>query len=354
MRYFLIFLFIAFTGSAQLPDWLEFGAELTLEYNKLTSGGVRSDSAVLGNMDLTLEADLGDGTLFLYVLGNDGHGGPPSALVGDIQATSNIEAPDTWKLYEAWYQHDFGSWSVLGGLHDFNSEFDVLENAALFTNSSFGIGPDVSQVGPSIFPTTALALRLRVEPCPVSYLQVAVYDGVPGDPDNENRTQVILGEGDGQFYAGEFGVSDDADGYYKVALGGWYRTASDEAGGYILAESATWENGPGVFLRLGAVRDRGQQVGSYIGAGFTWAGLIPTREDDVFGLGIAHARFGDDFEDANADFATAETAIELTYAAQVHERVNVQPFLQFVRDPGSEADIDDAVLLGVRVGITLW
>jgi porin len=293
--------------SAQLPDWLESEAVLTLEYGKVSSGGLRSDSAWLGNVDLTLEADLGDGTAFIYVLGNDGHGGPPSALIGDIQATSNIEAPDTWKLYEAWYEHDFGSWSALAGLHDYNGEFDVLEYGQLFTNSSFGIGPDISQVGPSIFPTTALGLRLRVEPCPVSYLQAAVYDGSPGDPDNVNRTQVILGEGDGQFYALEMGISNDAERYYKLALGAWHRSASDETGGYLLAESATWEGGPGVFFRLGSGRDRGQQVGAYWGAGFNWTGLIPTRPDDTFGLAVGHARFGDQFRDANA-----ETAIELT------------------------------------------
>jgi porin len=343
MHYLIFILLLAISAPAQLPDWLTTGAELTLEYSKVTSGGLRSDSAVLGNMDLTLSADLGDGTAFLYVLGNDGHGGPPSALVGDIQATSNIEAPDTWKLYEAWYEHNFGAWTILGGLHDYNGEFDVLEYGQLFNNSSFGIGPDVSQVGPSIFPTTALALRLRIEPCSISYLQVAVYDGVPGDPDNENRTQVILGDGDGQFYASEFGISDDAERYYKLAVGAWYRSASDEGGGYLLAESATWDGGPGLFLRLGAVRDRGQQVGRYIGAGFNWAG---------FGLGVAHARFGDDF--ASSDFAHAETAVELTYAVQLHERASVQPFLQFVRDPGSEPDIEDAVLLGFRLGLALW
>jgi porin len=48
------------------------------------------------------------------------------------------------------------------GLYDLNSEFDVIEAAALFLNPSHGIGPDFAQSGrngPSIFPVTSLAIR---------------------------------------------------------------------------------------------------------------------------------------------------------------------------------------------------
>ena len=45
------------------------------------------------------------GRVFFYGLGN--HGGRPSENVGDLQIVSNIEAPDTWKLYEAWFEQEF-------------------------------------------------------------------------------------------------------------------------------------------------------------------------------------------------------------------------------------------------------
>lgn len=348
-------------------EWLETEAVLTLEYSKVSGGGLRSDSALLANVDLTLAIDTeaaglwAGGNAFFYILGNDGRGGPPSALVGDVQGTSNIEAPDTWKLYEAWYEHRFfdGYFSLLGGLHDYNGEFDVLEYGQLFTNSSFGIGPDISQVGPSIFPTTALGLRLRMELSPSSYLLAAAYDGVPGDPDNVNRKQLSFAQDDGQFYALELGITGGAERYYKLAIGGWYRSdfadfagrEKHNSGTYLLAECATWEGGPGLFLRVGTAHDRRNQVESYVGAGFNWMGLVPGRPDDSFGAAFAYAGFGDEYLDRPAN---AESAVEFTYLAEIHGRIALQPFLQLVFDPGSEPDIDDAVVLGLRVSITLW
>ena len=66
-------------------------------------------------------------------------------------------------------QHNF-QWSgvsLLGGIYDLNSEFDRLQAAGLFLNSSFGVTPEIAQsgeTGPSIFPRTAAGLRLSVKP----------------------------------------------------------------------------------------------------------------------------------------------------------------------------------------------
>ncbi|TDI96625.1 MAG: hypothetical protein E2O76_11425 [Caldithrix sp.] len=86
-------------------------------------------------------------SFFLYGLGNSG--GNPSENVGDAQIVSNIEGPDTWKFYEIWIQQNLflGKLSVLAGLYNLNSEFDVIETGQLFLNSSHGIGPDFSQTG---------------------------------------------------------------------------------------------------------------------------------------------------------------------------------------------------------------
>ena len=58
----------------------------------------------------------------VYLLGNVG--GDPSERAGTVQATSNFEAPDTVKLFEAHYQHRFldDRLGVLVGLHDLNSD----------------------------------------------------------------------------------------------------------------------------------------------------------------------------------------------------------------------------------------
>ena len=66
-------------------------------------------------------------TLFFYILGN--HGGALSEQVGDLQGLSNIEAPATVKLYEAWFEQTLfdDRLSFKAGLYDLNTEFDVIE-----------------------------------------------------------------------------------------------------------------------------------------------------------------------------------------------------------------------------------
>lgn len=195
------------------------------------SGGRKETAGVLGNYDLTVALDTGklgwwkNGTIFTYFLGN--YGRNPTEYVGDLQASDNIEAYDTFKLYEGWYEHSFadGRFSVLLGLHDYNSEFDALDYSGTLINSSFGISPDISQVGPSIFSTTAMAARVKFQFSDNWYLLSAAYDGVPGNPNNPRGTHVNFKGSDGIFYAMETGLlAPENRRHYKAALGGWYHT----------------------------------------------------------------------------------------------------------------------------------
>ena len=114
-------------------------AVLTTDLLYNTRGGIRERGTMLGNVDVTFELDTAkagwweNGTFFLYFLGNFNSGGPMTEIVGDVQASSNIEADEVFKLYEAWYEHHFDGdrLSFLVGLHDFNSEFDIVEYGAL-------------------------------------------------------------------------------------------------------------------------------------------------------------------------------------------------------------------------------
>jgi porin len=122
--------------------------------------------------------------VFVFVLGT--HGGTPSSLVGDVQGVSNLQAPAKLRLEEVWLQQNlFGdrlSWLV--GRYDLNTEFYRLQSAALFVNSSFGIGPEFAlsgRAGPSIFPNTSLGSRIDFKPSPNVVWRAAVLDGVPVD-----------------------------------------------------------------------------------------------------------------------------------------------------------------------------
>jgi porin len=350
---------------------------LTTDFLANTRGGIERGTATLFNYDLSATIDTkkagawSDGTFFIYFLGNFGES--IGDLTGDSQGVSNIQAPRSFKLYEAWYNHDFsdGAFSVLVGLHDYNSEFDALEYAGSLINSSFGISPDIAQVGPSIFPTTALALRLKAKPSETSYIQGAVYDGIPGDPNNSRGTHIKFDSGDGVFGALEGGFvsskESNEDGYYKVALGGWHHTAEYEdyqgvlrdlnQGMYGIGEASLWRDesgrGLGAFFQSGFARGDRNQVQSYFGGGFAYQGLFEERVDDILALGFAYARNSSQFRSYTEGAETGELALELTYRFQITPYFALQPDFQWVKDPGTDPELDDVILLGVRTEVVM-
>lgn len=353
-----------------------------------TAGGLSQRSEYLENGDVMLSIDAEKlmnwkGASFsFYALGD--RGGSASELVGDVQGVSNIESDDTWKLYEAWYQQNFAQdrLSLLFGLYDLNSEFDVTENAGLFLNSSFGIGPDYSQSGqngPSIFPTTSMAIRARYQPSDAFYIQSAVFDGVPGDPDDPSGTQIQLGGNDGVLIATEVayltGTGEDSETpYSKFALGGWFYSAefddisevdnlgepikrSGNKGLYIIGEQTVYREqdqsqGLALFARVGFANTSINQIGSYFGGGLVYSGLIPGRDEDQIGLAIAAAVNGNKFEQAMSDLGTpvesAEIVLELSYKLQVLPQLAIQPDLQYVINPSTDPNVKNALLLGTR------
>ena len=335
-------------------------------------GGVKRGTRFASNYDLIADFDtekLGlwpAGRFHFYVLGDKGNNLPD--ITGQYLSASNIQAPDSIKLYEAYYEQrtEEGS-SLLAGLHNYNSEFDLLLYGAVFLNSAFGIQTNISQVGPSIFPTTALAVRGRYQVAPDYYLMAAIYDGVPGDPENPRGTHVNLDSEDGLFYALEIGHSATAEEavehYYKLAAGAWYKTTESQAingdatennfGFYVIGERSLFREedsaqGLGAFFQLGYAPADLNRFEYYLGAGLNYTGLFPSRELDVTGFAFNTVRAGDDFEDANPDFARSESIFELTHRFIVRPYFAIQPDLQYVVDPAGSPGINHATVFLTR------
>lgn len=112
-----------------------------------------------------------------------------SARMGDIQTADNLEALPMTRLFEGWVAKQWGgenhSIALRSGLIDLNSQFDSVDPASLFINSSHGIGPDLSRSGrngPWIYPVTALGSTLTADPNDKWTIRLGVFEGVPGDP----------------------------------------------------------------------------------------------------------------------------------------------------------------------------
>ncbi len=266
-------------------------------------------------------------------------------------------------MLEGWYEHKLfnGEVSALFGLHDYNSDFYALDYASTLVNSSFGIGVDATQIGVSVYPVTALGTRVKYNPNDNFYLQGALYDGVPGDPEHTHGTRVKFDSGDGAFYAYELGTvaseEESKTAYYKLALGGWFHTAKFETyageekkrnfGYYFIGESSILREdddaqGLGVFAQFGYADPNKNQTGFYFGSGFQYVGAVPTRDEDILSFGLAHARNSQRFTNLNEGFERAETALEVSYIVSVTPYLSLQPDLQYIVNPGTDKALDNA------------
>lgn len=386
---------------------LSIELDYTFDFLSNVSGGVDRDSEILGNVDLVLTADMDKifgwkgATASIYGLGT--HGGSISDKVGDLQGVDNIEAPATVKLYEAWIEQTFfdENVSLLGGLYDVNSEFDVIPSAALFMHSAHGTGSEFGNSGkngPSIFPVTSLAARAQVRPTDTTYIRAVVADGVPGDLGDPIGTQITLDGDDGLLLAAEFGYyclpSEELRGrtrlhkekvppaeqryghFGKYALGIWGYTSefndffrldgsgnpqqnTGTSGVYALGEHGlSYEKddpfqGLSAFVRVGLADDKANIFDGYAGGGLVYRGALPGRDQDRLGLAIAAAHLGDDFQRSielgGNGVDDWEVAIELTYRAWIAPSISIQPDIQYVINPGGAPQLDDALIMGARL-----
>jgi len=356
-------------------------AVYTADVRSDLAGGVSRGARYLDNLDLQVAIDadrlLGWQGARMFVYGIYNNGVSLSRLVGDVQTISNIETSvRAARLFEAWVERDVGrNASLKVGLYNLNSEFDTTQSGGLFLISSHGIGPDFSQSGrngPSIFPVTSLAVRGEVKLGEHWLGRVAVLDGVPGDPAHPKRTAIKLSSKDGALLVGEI---DFLKGGTKAAVGVWAYTAKfdelrragtpvdrrNNKGAYIFAERRLIGNrsddpkGLAGWLRFGIAETRFNAIGSYLGGGIVYTGLIPGRVDDQAGLSLAAANFGDRYRDSEArpdrKLAPRETVLEAAYSTIVAPWLSIQPDVQYVFNPGGNWEISDAIVVGFRVKI---
>lgn len=309
-------------------------------------------------------------------------GASVSGRVGDLQGVSNIEAPDEWRLYEAWLELNAipGRLSLLAGVLDVNSEFDVTPGAIELINSSFGFGPEyalAASAGPPTFPETRLGARVLTRPLGDSraYLNLGIGEAVQdsagallsgelgyavplpapgGDAGDAVRVRRRIGRGRG--------FDEDRA---KLALGGWTFTRrlpgwdgedrGRSRGLYVTGQLRFLERGTtafAAFARAGWASADVNRIASYYGGGLVVNGPLPGRPEDTFALGVAHARNGDPFLTAaladGRPFRRAETVLEATYKLQVLGVLRLEPDLQWVIHPGAEPGLANALLVGLR------
>lgn len=353
-------------GAARSP--IEIGATNTFDAWRNTQGGVSRGKAFLNRFDLSVAVDgeaLGRpgfraGLLYHHIDGDDLSG----ELVGDVQGVDSISAPRAHRLMEAWIEQDFGERaSVRAGLMDLNAEFDRIEPAGLFVNSSHGIGAEIAQSGrngPSIYPTSALGVRGEARHGPLT-VRAAAFDGVPGDLDRpEALAAVDLAEEDGALIIGQADVAGTSG--LRVSMGVWRYSESyapsetgeprADRGAYASIEGPLVPGGGlSAWVRVGLSGPKPSAAVRQFSGGVVMDAPWAERSRDQFGFAVTRAEFSGALHRASGR-PDAETAFELTYLYQANDWLSLQPNLQYVVNPASAPGLDNALLVGLRITLT--
>lgn len=363
-------------------------------------GGIELETAFLDNWELALSMDMEPllGWKGGYINGSllQNNGQLLTTSVGDLQTTNNIEAVQTIRIYELWIEQVLfkNKLSILSGVYDINSEFDYIDSATLFINSSQGMGAALAAsglVGPPTFPATGLAARVKIKPTPQLYVQAAATDAVPG----VYHVDWQLNNEKGFFYIAEIGLlhwdqdrrasgqerihvhinrHQSASYDFKIALGGWrysrnyvfrrygssLSSGENERGAYLFLDMASlsWLDDRlrqmSWHLRLGVADNDLSRLQFYGGSGVTYSGLIPGRPNDVTGVAIAAAKNSWRFEQVTSSPQPSfEIAYEWTYRATIAPWLNVQPNIQYIQNPGMHTSVDAAFIVGLRTSFAL-
>ncbi|MBT8038376.1 MAG: carbohydrate porin [Verrucomicrobiae bacterium] len=363
---------------------ISFEGEFIYERSRVFDGGLRRDGSDRHLFTFDVEFDLeklmglNGGTIFAQFLHVTRERGG-SADAGDIQAYTNIETDRAMDaIYELWYQQELmdGRLRIKLGKVDANSEYNYVDAAGNFANSSAGFSPTIfafpSYPDPSMSVNVFATLVDRENY--TFTLGYGLFDGATA------VDEVRLGRrGPSTFFSD--GVSDD---YFQIfqgelawdncgdwlegrlSLGGWHHNGEftgfdgsmdDGTHGYFLTveqrlsrrASGSDDGGVYVFAQYGWADESLSEIAQHFGAGVVTQGTFAGRDDDSAGVYITHADLSDD---PAAGFAKDETAIDLFYRCQLCPTFYIQPEIQYIVNPSGDTAVDNALIGGVRFSMS--
>lgn len=329
-----------------------------------TRGGLSTNDATRYQalLDLGVEVDLEQLSTLLpgrfFLLAQNTHGrGITKDIVGDAQVLSNIDAGgNITRVNEYWWEFNLldDSVTVRLGKQDLNTEFFFLETADGFLHSSFGLTPALSL---PTFPDPGMSAVVLTQLTDSCELKIGIWDALGfgrGWGISGNDTILAVSELEWDFFL----TDDQLPGTFAVGAG--YFTDGvikgeplDSGYGFLVQfEQLVWREraanrmnpqGLGVFFsyapRLFGGRFRVDSLGDNFVGGLAYRGLIPGRDRDAIGAGIAWSEL---FQGGT----NQETATELFYRAYFGERAFLQPDLQYISSPSGI--YRDALAVGLR------
>lgn len=376
--------------------WLEeHGITLSLSVTNIfqqnAHGGLRTHNAhrVSGSYDLELTLDTAamklwkGGTLYAYAEGSWDEGVSGRGYVGDLFGVNyDAGGAQEIQLRELWYEQSFFDeklrvrFGKLDFLIDFNTNAFANDSTAQFLNSGLNFSPNMP------IPDPGHGIQLVTTPCEWFYFGAGVADAEADVRETGFRTAY---HGPDNFFSiYEIGFTPQFEtgwgklpGSYRFGLwydpqpkpvffddiGGRVRTVPmkrDDGGWYMSFDQVVWrenpaeegdEQGLGLFFRYTYAPGDANWVEDFWSVGGQYQGLIPTRDDDVVGFGVAQGLLSSELRKLFVR-PQRETALELYYRIQVLPWLTISPDFQWILNPGGEGG-RDAFVAGVRLQMAL-
>jgi porin len=335
--------------------------------------GTRYVDLLTVSAGLDLDKAAGWGGASIQTTVQAGVGAQPNALAGTLEGINNSEVTlNRLRLFEAYLQQELPALGVTAklGFIDLNADFYASDAASLLIAPPFGIGSELAATGPagpSIYPSTAPTFALRFAPGQGGYIQFAAVNAEAGTIGDPGGPKPLLREG--ALLIAEAGLTRRG----KLAIGAWtYTKAQDDLrdtdltgaprrrharGAYLLIEQPLGSDKLTGFLRAG-ISDG--NTGTFAGAwqaGVLLSEFLPSRPKARLSVGLHQAFLAPKFRANEADAGQprrpVETGWEVTYEDQLAPWLLIQPDVQYIRTTDRLPAGRDAVVVGLRVTITM-
>lgn len=373
---------------AKAADDSSSGVTLRLQYTgeaAYNTGGLHDGGTYLNNIDAQLGVDAGrvfgwTGGKFLFEGFYNNADSLNGRYVGAFQDPSAIDTEEgsLFRLYQAYYEQKIGGTNLLFGIYDLETEFAVTKPMDIFFNGEYAWNTalDASgQNGPSTYPNTSLAFRVRQRISSDWSVQAAVLDGAPDSTKYPNSNAITFSGVNGALLIGEVDYTPTRT--TKVMAGYWNYTGQFDAinqtnsdgtqrevfgsrGGYVGGATRLYSpgghRGLDVFANLGIAGSTTNEINGSFNVGLTYTGLLEDRPQDKFGIATGVAQAGNAYKQAQIAagdrVSSYENNFEVTYRAPINDWLTVQPDIQYWIHPGLDPSRKNDLLLMLHFEIS--
>jgi len=360
------------------------GLSLTQVYQLNLKGGLsthRRAGRYAGSYDLELEFDLqkllnlAGASIYISAEGSFSDGLDGSSVGSIFGLNADAAGDRSIDLTQFYYEQALlgerlrirvGKLDLSGGFDcrgcpvAFDCNAFANDETAQFLNGALVNNPTIP------FPDNGLGIVAYLEPLDGFYLAAGVADAQADK--RETGLNTTFHDEDYFFSIFEMGIAPQIpsrngplQGTYRIGF--WYDpqdkdyldgsgTKRDDVGLYLSfdqmirreSDRADDDQGLGVFARYGLADEDVNEVKCFWSLGAQYKGLIPSRDNDVLGLGAAQGSLSE----AAGLSSWNETVLESYYNIEITPWLHISPSVQYIANPSAGETKDDAVVVGFR------